>query len=85
VVAGQLLARVPVGPISAGGLALGFGAVTHILWERLEYVTFIRGNPNELSGAYIDTLGDMALSLFGSALAALVIATRLRRREPLEA
>lgn len=79
---GQLLIRLPVGRISAAGLALGFGAVTHIIWELLEYVTFIRGNPNELRGAYTDTLGDMALSLLGSALSAALVATAFWRREP---
>lgn len=48
------------------GLTAGFGAVTHIIWELLEYVAFIRDNPDELRNAYEDTLGDLALSLCGS-------------------
>ena len=55
------------------GLAVGFGAVTAILWELLEYVTFIRHSP-ELKTAYHDTLGDLALGLAGSAVAAAAVA-----------
>src|SRR4051812_16916067 len=51
------------------GLAVGFGAVTAIVWELLEYVTFIRNSP-ELTTAYHDTLGDLSLGLSGSAIAA---------------
>jgi hypothetical protein len=55
------------------GLVLGFGAVTHILWELAEYVTFIRGGPEE-DTAYTDTLGDLTLSLSGSLVGALIVA-----------
>jgi hypothetical protein len=61
------------------GLCVGFGAVTAILWELLEYVTFVRTNPNELRDVYHDTLGDLGLGLTGSALAALLFATVLWR------
>jgi hypothetical protein len=60
------------------GLAVGFGAVTAILWELLEYVTFIRNSP-ELATAYHDTLGDLALGLTGSVVAAALV-SRLGRR-----
>jgi hypothetical protein len=79
---GQLLIRLPVGRISAAGLALGFGAVTAILWEFAEYVTFIRNNENELRTAYTDTLGDLALGLGGSVVAALVLVTLLWPARP---
>ena len=60
------------------GLAVGFGAVTAIIWELLEYITFIRNSP-ELKTAYHDTLGDLALGLSGSIVAAtLVVAFRRR-------
>jgi hypothetical protein len=55
------------------GLAVGFGAVTAILWELLEYVTFIRHSP-ELTTAYHDTLGDLALGLLGSVVAGGLVA-----------
>ncbi len=62
------------------GLALGFGAVTHILWEIGEYFAFIRDNPDEYRTAYTDTIGDLALSLSGSTLGALLLVTVLWRR-----
>ena len=62
----------PVPPWAVFGLVLGFGAVTHILWELAEYVTFIRGGPEE-DTAYTDTLGDLTLSLSGSVVGALIV------------
>jgi len=80
---GLVLLRLPVGRLAAAGLTLGFGAVTHILWELAEYVAFINANEEELATAYTDTLGDMALSLTGSALAALAVYLLwARRRAP---
>jgi hypothetical protein len=63
------------------GLAVGFGAVTAILWELLEYVTFIRHSP-ELKTAYHDTLGDLSLGLAGSAVAGVAVAWLGRRDSP---
>lgn len=79
---GALLRRLPVGALAGAGLALGFGAVTHILWELGEYVAFIRDNPDEFRTAYTDTLGDMALSLARSAVAATAVWLVLRRSQP---
>jgi hypothetical protein len=81
---GQLLIRLPVGAMAATGLAVGFGAVTAVLWEFAEYWTFIRNSP-ELDTAYTDTLGDLALGLSGSTIAALVTAWLIRRRDPARA
>lgn len=53
-------------------LAIGFGATTAILWELMEYVTFIRNSP-EITTAYTDTLGDLALGLCGSVFAAILV------------
>lgn len=61
------------------GLTVGFGATTHIVWELLEYVAFIRDNPNEYESAYRDTMGDLTLSLSGSILGAALVATVLWR------
>jgi len=58
------------------GLVIGFGAVTHIVWELGEYVAFIRDSP-ELATAYTDTLGDLLLSLTGSVIGATLVATVL--------
>lgn len=63
-------------------LTIGFGAVTHIAWELLEYVTFIRTNPNEFDSAYTDTLGDLLLSLCGSVAGGVLVATLLWRLGP---
>ncbi len=70
---GQLLLRLPVGRVTTVALAVGFGAVTAVLWEFAEYFAFIRGSP-ELATAYTDTLGDLALGLAGSVVAALITA-----------
>jgi hypothetical protein len=77
---GQLLLRLPLGRSTTAALAIGFGAVTAILWEFAEYITFIRDSP-ELETAYEDTLGDLALGLSGSIVAALVTAALLRPRQ----
>jgi hypothetical protein len=77
---GQLLLRLPVAPWAMFGLAVGFGAVTAILWELAEYFTFIRSNPDEYRTAYTDTLGDLTLGLTGSVCAALLTVWLARRR-----
>lgn len=59
------------------GLTLGYGAVTHILWEIGEYFAFIKKNPNEYGTAYEDTLGDLGLSLSGSVAGAALVVTLL--------
>ena len=61
------------------GLVTGFGAVTAIIWELLEYVAFIRDSP-ELATAYTDTLGDLGLGFTGSVISAFAVATLLRRQ-----
>ncbi len=58
-------------------ITLGFGAVTHIVWEVLEYLAFIRNNDNELRSAYTDTIGDLVMSLCGSITGAVLVATVL--------
>jgi hypothetical protein len=55
-------------------LTVGYGAVIAILWELGEYFAFIRFSP-ERQTAYTDTLGDMALGLAGSIVAALLAAS----------
>jgi hypothetical protein len=76
---GQLLVRLPVGRLEAYALAVGFGAVTAVLWEFGEYLAFIR-NSSELDTAYTDTLGDLALGLTGSVVAATATVTLAWRR-----
>jgi hypothetical protein len=60
-------------------LGVGFGAVAAIIWELLEYVTFIPGSP-EAAGAYRDTLGDLALGLVGSVVGATIAAWYVERQ-----
>jgi hypothetical protein len=71
---GQFLVRLRLGRTTTAALAIGFGGVTAILWEFAEYFTFIRGG-SELSTAYADTLGDLALGLSGSVVAAVATVT----------
>ena len=75
---GQLLFRLRLGVPNTFALAVGFGAVTAVLWEFGEYFAFIR-NSSELDTAYTDTLGDLALGLTGSTVAAFVTAGFRRR------
>ena len=70
---GALAWRNKAGPWETVAFAVGFGAVTAIVWELAEYVAFIRASP-ELDTAYIDTLGDMGLGLTGSVFAGVVSA-----------
>ena len=68
---GQILIRTSLNRVVVASLAIGFGFVTAVLWEFLEYFTFIRGGPEEKT-AYTDTLGDLALGGAGSVVAALL-------------
>lgn len=70
------LTRLALTKAVVAGLAVGFGAVTAVLWEFGEYVAFIR-HSSELRTAYTDTLGDLALGLGGSVLAACLAVTWL--------
>jgi hypothetical protein len=73
---GQLLLRLRLERWVVAALAVGFGAVTALLWEFGEYFAFIRGSP-EVRTAYTDTLGDLALGLSGSCVAAALTVTVL--------
>lgn len=64
---------------NALSVGIGFGGVTAILWELIEFVTFIRNSP-ERATAYTDTLGDLALGLTGSVIAAMLVTVLLLRR-----
>jgi hypothetical protein len=75
---GRLFVRSSLPPPAVCGLLIGFGAVSAILWEFAEFVTFIRDSPEEIT-AYEDTLGDLGLGLGGSVCAA-VLTVALRSR-----
>jgi hypothetical protein len=73
--AGALWAWSPVRAVSRGLVVmcgLGFGATAAVAWELGEYVAFVRTSP-ELTTAYTDTLGDLALGSLGALVAALVV------------
>ena len=76
---GQLVLRFRLPRVETFALVVGAGGVSAMLWEFGEYFAFIRNSP-ELDTAYEDTLGDMALGLIGSVVAALATATVLWTR-----
>lgn len=63
-------------PWIAFALVLGFGAVTDILWEIGEYL-LMRSGASGLDLTYENTIQDLGMSLAGSALGALAVATLL--------
>jgi hypothetical protein len=65
-----LLRRTLLDRLTRFALIVGYGGVLAILWELAEYFAFIRFS-SELQTAYTDTLGDMALGLAGSIVAAV--------------
>jgi hypothetical protein len=73
------LAFLPLGRLNRFGLALGYAALSAILWELAEYVTFIKDSP-ELATAYTDTLLDEILGTSGGGLAAALVAWRVPPR-----
>lgn len=76
---GSLLARLHLPAWAVAGLAIGFGSVTHVLWEIAEYLLMQSGSSG-LHLTYGDTIGDLAMSLTGSVLAGLVVGWRATRR-----
>jgi hypothetical protein len=79
---GSLILRVGLEPWIAACLAIGFGSVSHILWEIIEFVAMWIGSPG-LQLTYGDTIGDLALSLCGTVIAGLVTGWRAARARPL--
>lgn len=68
---GALIRRFRLAPWVTAALCIGFGSVTHVLWEILEYLIMMSGRTG-LHLTYGDTVGDLAASLSGSVLAGLV-------------
>ncbi len=62
------------------GLVVAYGSTSHIIWELLEYVSFVRSNPVESLTAYRDTMGDLLLSTMGTVTGALISARYLRKK-----
>jgi hypothetical protein len=53
---GLLMRYWPLDRLVVAGLTVGFGAVTHILWEIAEYLTFVADSPTESASAHRDTI-----------------------------
>lgn len=62
------------------GLVVAYGSTSHIIWELLEYLSFVRSNPVESLTAYRDTMGDLLLSTIGTLTGALISAKYLRKK-----
>lgn len=69
---GALLLRIRLTPWITAALCIGFGSVSHVLWEIGEYLIMISGTTG-LQLTYGDTVGDLAASLSGSVIAGLLI------------
>ena len=69
---GALLLRIRLTPWITAALCIGFGSVSHVLWEIGEYLIMISGTTG-LHLTYGDTVGDLAASLSGSVAAGLLI------------
>lgn len=78
---GSLILRLGLEPWMATALSIGFGAVSHILWEIIEFVAMRVGSPG-LQLTYEDTIGDLALSLCGSVIAGLITGWRAESARP---
>ena len=78
---GSLILRLGLAPWNAAALAIGFGAVSHILWEILEWWVMEIGAEG-LQLTYGDTIGDLAMSLGGTVIAGLVTGWRAARGGP---
>ena len=76
---GLLLRYGQWGAATRAGLGIGWAAVTAMLWEFAEYVTFVPGSAEALT-AYSDTLGDLALGLAGGLVASILTAQLPRLR-----
>ena len=76
---GALMLRLGLAPWITASLCIGFGAVTHILWEIMEYVVMQTGTTG-LQLTYGDTVGDLAMSLAGTVFAGLATGWRASAR-----
>ena len=76
---GSLILRLGLEHWITACLCIGFGAVSHILWEIIEFVALTIGAPG-LQLTYEDTIGDLAMSLGGSFLAGFITGRRAELR-----
>ena len=78
---GSLILRLGLDAWIATCLTIGFGAVSHILWEIIEFVAMWIGSPG-LQLTYEDTIGDLAMSLGGTVIAGLITGWRADTSRP---
>lgn len=76
---GSAISRLRQAPWVTGALCVGFGAVTHILWEIIEFLMMQSGALG-MQLTYGDTIGDLALSLSGSVFAGVLVGWWARTR-----
>jgi len=74
---GLLIRRLGLGPLNTAALCIGFGSVSHVLWEIIEYLLMTYGAEG-LQLTYGDTIGDLAMSLTGSVLAGVTVGLLVR-------
>jgi hypothetical protein len=79
-VAGYWLRSKGETPLVTAGLVVAYGSTSHIIWELLEYVSFVRSNPTESLTAYRDTMGDLVLSTIGTFIGAWITKRYLMRK-----
>lgn len=78
-VAGFMLKDLKVRPWVLFFLVVAYGSTSHIIWELLEYLSFVRSNPTESLTAYRDTMGDLSLSTLGTFVGAWMTVGFLRK------
>lgn len=71
---GSAVSRPKITKINVFGLSLGFGAITHLLWEVAEFIV-MRMGASGLQLTYEDTLDDLILSFAGSLVASILVIT----------
>lgn len=77
-----MLGRHPFSRLNLAGLAIGFGASTHILWEIGEFAVMKLGS-SRLHLTYEDTIGDLITSFAGTVAGALSVAFLKKNRQAL--
>jgi hypothetical protein len=77
--AGRALVRLPLGPLTVAGLAVGFGAVTAVLWELASTSRSSVTHPSSTRPTRTPS-ATSASGLTGSVLAAGLAAWTVRRR-----
>lgn len=75
---GLLILRLGLPPLNTAVLCIGFGSVSHVLWEIIEYLLMTYGAAG-LQLTYGDTIGDLALSLTGSVIAGTLTGLMARK------